>query len=313
MLAVRQGGQALISAGRRIFFTHLPYASCLHIFYISASLPLRMPPLLSRRAALLASYAAASSVLVAAVSPWRLAVADTTSAGGTPDASEPSASGGQPSHGPLYFVTHMPKPRVKHAPILFLMHGYGSDEQDLISMAASLPSDLIVVSFRAPYSNPSGGYKWFDNHDSNGRLDADGSQIASSRVLIETSIALLVEQFDADPKRVFIGGFSQGAIMTYALSLTHPERYRGGVVMSGAVLNALNQQLDPKVDRSRLQLFVGHGTADQRIPFAYADTAVLQLRTWHVALTFKSYAGMGHEVSAPELADISAWLMPLKN
>lgn len=220
-------------------------------------------------------------------------------------ASEASEVSGKP---PLQFVTHMPQSRKKGSPILFLMHGFGSDEQDVISMAPSLPPELIVVSFRAPFSNPSGGYKWFDNHDGHGHLDGDGSQIASSRQLLESAIATLVSQFEADPKRIFVGGFSQGAIMTYALTLAKPDRYRGGVVMSGAILDALNRRLDPKLTRTNLHLFVGHGTADQRIPFAYADMAAMQLRQWHVDLTFKSYPGMTHEVGAQELADVSAWI-----
>lgn len=206
---------------------------------------------------------------------------------------------------PLVFVTHASNDKRANAPILFFMHGFGSDENDLIALASSLPPTLTVVSFRAPYAAPNGGYQWYDNQASNAEI---GEQITRSRTAVETSISQLVEHFHADPLRVFVGGFSQGANLTYALTLSRPDRYRGGLVFSGKILPSVAAMLDPATDVSHLSLFIGHGRADTVIPFAYADNAAMTLRARKVDMTFNSYAGMQHEISQQELSDAATWL-----
>lgn len=223
-------------------------------------------------------------------------------------ATSSALSGGSRS---LTFAVRMPKHVTPKPPILFLMHGFGSDEQDLLPLADSLPPELLVISLRAPYLNQSGGYRWYEGTRRDGRIDGNGAQIAISRAAVEASIARLTAQYHADPKRIFVGGFSQGAIMTYALTLSHPDRYRGGIVMSGALLPAIAATLDPGLDRTHIEMFIGHGSADQTVPFAYADEAAMQLRAWRVPLKFERYPGQGHSVSDAEMADISSWLAPL--
>ena len=40
----------------------------------------------------------------------------------------------------------------KNAPLLVLLHGYGSDENDLFSFAGELPKTLCIISLRAPHN-----------------------------------------------------------------------------------------------------------------------------------------------------------------
>ena len=206
---------------------------------------------------------------------------------------------------PLVFVTNLSRDKGPNAPILFLMHGFGSDETDLMSMASSFPPALTVVSLRAPYAAPDSGYQWYDNRASDTVLAA---QLARSRALVDASITQLTQRFRADPQRIFIGGFSQGANLTYAMTIAQPDRYRGGLVFSGKVLPPVSNTMSSAPDASKLFLFIGHGTADTVIPFAYADNAAMALRERHVNMTFDSYAGMGHEVGRQELSDAAAWL-----
>ena len=212
---------------------------------------------------------------------------------------------------PLVFAVQPPRQASTHPPVLFLMHGYGSNEHDLLPIAASLPPEFLVISLRAPYKASGGGddsYQWYQSATTDGRQDGKPDEIVASRAAVEASVTRLAKQYDVDPKRIFIGGFSQGAAMTYAVALANPTRYRGAVVLSGALLVSVKRGLDAAVDRSHLAVFVGQGRADRRVPFIYADEAAMQLSHWHVPLDFNSYPGMTHEVGEQEIADLARWL-----
>jgi phospholipase/carboxylesterase len=199
--------------------------------------------------------------------------------------------------------------------MLFLLHGFGADEQDLLPLAASLPPELVVVSFRAPYANPDSGYRWYDNHKQNGQTDADASQLLASETAVLKRIRELTATFQGDPQRIFIGGFSQGAVVSYLIGLSNPDRFRGVIVLSGAILPAVAKLLAAKGEgsaRRHIPFFVGHGSADRTVPFADADQSAMLLAGWHVPLTFHRYDGMGHATNEQEIADLDAWLQGLE-
>ena len=54
------------------------------------------------------------------------------------------------------------------APLLVLLHGYGSNEADLFSFAAELPKSLHIVSLQAPHELGYNSYAWYNiNFDAN--------------------------------------------------------------------------------------------------------------------------------------------------
>ena len=216
---------------------------------------------------------------------------------------------------PLIYVVAKPRRIIADPPILFLMHGFGADEQDLLPLAASLPPEFVVVSFRAPYANPDSGYRWYDNHKQAGQTDGNAPQLLASETAVLKRIDELTIQFKANPQRVFIGGFSQGAVMSYLIGLSHPDRFRGVIVLSGAILPAVSQLLatsGERKGRSQPPFFVGHGSADPTVPFADADQSAMLLSGWHVPLAFHRYEGMGHATSDQEIMDLNVWLQGLE-
>ena len=50
----------------------------------------------------------------------------------------------------------------KPSPLLVMVHGYGSNEEDLFSFARALPSELTIISIRGPISVQGMGYAWYD-------------------------------------------------------------------------------------------------------------------------------------------------------
>jgi phospholipase/carboxylesterase len=116
-----------------------------------------------------------------------------------------------------------------------------------------------------------------------------------------------VAAYDADPARVYVGGFSQGGIMALAALLTAPERIAGAVAMSGRLLpEVLPHVASPDALRDRRALVV-HGVADEKLGIHLARWAREQLARFPLALTYEELP-MGHAVTADSLAVVAAWL-----
>ena len=200
----------------------------------------------------------------------------------------------------LTMVAHEPTRKTAHPPLIVLLHGAGADERDMIGLWRDLPDDLVVVSPRAPFAE-GGGFRWY-------RKDSRDADIAISRKIIDLVVDEAVKRFEADPARVFVGGFSQGGVMTYEVALHAPDRFRGAAVLSGSLFPTALAGLPARDALARESWFIGHGTADARIPFAGATAARATLKQRGITVDFHAYAGMGHATDAAETRDLSAWL-----
>ena len=199
----------------------------------------------------------------------------------------------------ITMIAHEPTQKSAHPPLIVLLHGAGADERDMITMWRDLPSEFVVVSPRAPFRD-GGGYAWY-------RKPSRAADIAISRKIVELIVAKAVERFDADPQRVFLGGFSQGGVMTYEVALHAPARFAGAVVLSGSMFPSALAGV-PTTGLAHDPFFIGHGTADPRIPLGAATAARATLDKLGVPVAFHTYPGMGHATDATEAHDLSAWL-----
>ena len=205
------------------------------------------------------------------------------------------------SAGDLTMIAHEPTDKSAHPPLIVLLHGSGADERDMIGLWRDLPQDFVVVSPRAPFADARGGWRWY-------RKASRDADIAISRKIVDLIVDTAVKRFDADPARVYVGGFSQGAVMTYEVALHEPSRIRGGVVLSGTLFAAALAGLPERAALDRESFFIGHGTVDRRIPFASATAARASLARLGVPVAFHAYPGMGHATEAAETRDVAAWL-----
>ena len=201
-----------------------------------------------------------------------------------------------------------PRRRGPHAPpLLLLLHGIGSNEEDLFGLAPYLDERFLIVSARAPVVLGYGGYGWFQIEFTPDGMVADIEQAKTSLNLLPGFIDGLVETYRADAGRVYVAGFSQGAMMSLALLLTRPEKIAGVVAMSGRLPR---QVLEREPDAGALggkPVLVTHGIYDPVLPVASGRAARDYLRALPVSLTYREYP-MGHEVSAESLRDVTDWL-----
>jgi phospholipase/carboxylesterase len=200
-------------------------------------------------------------------------------------------------------------PRVPSArpPLLVLLHGIGADEEDLLALAPHLDPRFLVVSVRAPDEEPP-GYRWYQIDWSVLPPRADPLEVAASRDALGYFLEELVAAQGADPERVYLFGFSQGAIMSVAVLLARPELVRGVVAHSGRLVRLPG--VEPGAEAlAHAELLVLHGSEDPVVP-------VEQGRKIHQVLSalmgerasLREYPGLGHGVSAESVSEAARWL-----
>ena len=209
----------------------------------------------------------------------------------------------------LKYLVQLPVEKSAHAPVIILLHGYGSDERDVFELSAAFPKNYLVLSARAPYPLPTGGYEWYEITPVNGHHDGKKEHLENSRNLIEKFISQATAKYKADAKEVYLIGFSQGAIMCYQVGLTAPGKVHGIGVLSGMIFPSLKPLVSNSAALKQLRIFISHGTADNRIPFADGKAAYDYLESIGLKPEFHEYAGMGHAISNDVVKGLLQWLM----
>ena len=206
----------------------------------------------------------------------------------------------------LTFVEKLPKLPIENPPLLILLHGYGSNELDLFSFANELPDSLVIVSLRAPYEMGYGGYAWYDiNLDSENNKFSDLNQARESLKKITTTIDYLKTKYSTNPNNTFLLGFSQGAILSYALSFNFPNKIQHVIALSGY----LNTELMPEENTQKINTdyYISHGTVDQVIPVDWARKASPFLDSKELKNEYSEYP-VGHGVAPQNFFSFKKWI-----
>lgn len=209
----------------------------------------------------------------------------------------------------LYHLVREPKIKSENKnPLLLLLHGYGSNEEDLFSFASELPDEYYVISVRAPYNLMYGSYAWYAiNFDADENKFSDLDQARKSRDLIAGFIDELLVSYPINPDHVTLVGFSQGAILSYAVALSYPQKVQRVAAMSGYLNTEIATENYTQNDFSKLSIFTSHGTVDQVIPVEWARKAKPAIEALGIPMVYKEYP-IGHGVSPQNFFDLRTWL-----
>lgn len=206
----------------------------------------------------------------------------------------------------LEYIVKEPKTVSENPPLILLIHGYGSNMDDLFSFAAELPEQALIVSVQAPTALPFGGYAWYSiTFDADENKFSDPVEGKASVQKLNVFLDEVIEKYNVDKNRVFLTGFSQGAILSYAFSFTFPEKAKYVVALSG-YFNAdflINEPVKNTVD-----YFISHGTVDQVIPIEWAKKAPELLNSLGVKNSFQEYP-VGHGVHPNNFYDFKDWIL----
>lgn len=212
---------------------------------------------------------------------------------------------------PLSFLHRPAQARTTESWLLILMHGVGSNEEDLFGLAPYVPENFHVLSLRAPYAMGPSAYGWFEFSISRaGDRIINEQQETAARQLLAQTVATAARQLGIPPERVVLGGFSQGGIMALSLLLTQPALIHAAMVMHSRLLQQVVPLVVPAEELQGKRLWLSHGTRDQVIPLAAAHAIRNLVKTLPIELSYAEYAS-AHEIIQEELVEAMGWLQRL--
>ncbi|MEP7037433.1 MAG: alpha/beta hydrolase [Acidobacteriota bacterium] len=195
----------------------------------------------------------------------------------------------------------------KKSPLLLVLHGLGADENDLFGLAPFMDERFFIVSPRAPFALAYGGYAWFELVIQPNNIGFNVKEFEQSREMILKFVDELVAEHDLDAKRVYLCGFSQGAIMSLSVLLSEPEKFAGVVAMSGRAMPEMLPEQNNFDALKDFPILVTHGIYDPVLPIENGRATKEILSRLPVDLEYKEYA-MAHEISQESLQDVTGWL-----
>ncbi|WP_143884690.1 alpha/beta hydrolase [Chryseobacterium binzhouense] len=207
----------------------------------------------------------------------------------------------------LNYIVREPQNITSNTPILFMLHGYGSNEQDLFSFRESLPEDWIIVSFRAPLSTEFEGFSWYDIDFNNPDKFIDVQQANEALEAVTEHIMTIINNYGLTDSKTHLCGFSQGGILCYALALRYPELFNLVACLSCyPEEKLLTDIVRDKKKLENLRFFISHGTDDAIIPLDWGRKAAELLYDLSCYFSFREYMS-GHGVNQKNYMDLMAF------
>ena len=191
---------------------------------------------------------------------------------------------------------------------LVLFHGRGADENDLFPLLDFLDPERLLVGATpsGPLSLPPGGAHWYVVREIG---FPDKPTFDASYELASAWLAAFAEQTGVPPEQTVLGGFSQGAVMTYALGLGRGRpRPAGLIALSGFVPTVDGFELD--LSAPLPPVAIGHGTYDPVISVEWSRRAREQLERAGADVLYREYP-LPHAIDPGYLSELSSWLARL--
>lgn len=184
-------------------------------------------------------------------------------------------------------------------PLVVLLHGRGSREEEIIGLADALPAELSYAAVRAPIPENQ-GFAWFANR-------GIGRPLPESLRATMDWFRTWLDQACPPGRPVLLVGFSGGAAFAGGLLLDDPARFAGAAILYGTI------PFDAGVPTTTARLagvpvFVAQGEYDNVIPGELLE------RTWHYlttesgAVTVARRDPVGHGIAPDALTALRDWL-----
>lgn len=187
-------------------------------------------------------------------------------------------------------------------PTVVMLHGRSGDEDAMWIFSRVLPQGWLVVAPRGIKPDPNGGYAW---HPRQRNEWPPLSKFDRAVAAVTSFIGALPNVYDADPERVYLMGFSQGAATAYAVAMAHPGLIQGIAGLVGFVPSACDEAIEVKAMED-LPIFMAVGRKDPFIPVERTLGCAATLRASGARLSYRDY-DTGHRLNAQGMRDLKAW------
>ena len=196
---------------------------------------------------------------------------------------------------------------------VIMLHGYGSNGNDLISMAPYMAKSLPNTIFYAPNAplNVLNGYKWFDLEDYVGagiyeHFDYLKTLMERTKPLLPTIfdfIQHIAEKHKLDSKQIILMGFSQGGFLALTSGLLY-ENELSGIIGASSIPVTINEPLTVDEIKNKPRVLLTHGTADDVVPYVGLQISQNTLKNIGCNVQTHCVMGMGHEIDNSSLNEM---------
>ncbi|MFV0530078.1 MAG: alpha/beta hydrolase [Flavobacteriales bacterium] len=209
----------------------------------------------------------------------------------------------------IKYLERKPKVEKELAPLLVLIHGYGSNEADLFGFAEDLPPKYHIVSLQGIRSVSFGGFCWYDIDFVNMEKHSNFEQALEARDQIKNFIEQFTKEQNLSKKGITLCGFSQGCILSYSLALHNPDLIQNVVALSGYPESHILPK-ESKKDVSHLNFFISHGSEDAVIPVEWARNIKSIMHHLKINYIYREYPA-GHGINPENYKDMMQWIYQL--
>jgi len=191
----------------------------------------------------------------------------------------------------------------KQSSAIVLIHGYGSHADDLFSFAPYLPKTHTIIALQAPLNIAPDSYAWYPLYpQEDGTFTSELEAAWKAVDTLNENIDLLVKKYSLNENDISLLGFSQGAILSWALAYSKPNKIRRIVALSGLVHESVNTSNPPT-----FLAYAAHGITDVVIPVAKARNTILPLSEQYKEIEYHEFPE-GHSVSQENFTKFLGWL-----
>jgi phospholipase/carboxylesterase len=190
---------------------------------------------------------------------------------------------------------------------LFLLHGVGGTETNLIPLADAFDQRLELVFVRGPLGLGAEQYAWFHVRFGPQGPVINAAQAEESRQRLRKLVRSIGSNDVEVPVPALMAGFSQGGIMSAGVALTSPKDVRRFAILSGRILPEINPHLASIDELVQTSAFIAHGLYDDKLPVTFAEQAHVLLNRLGVQHELHMYP-VGHTLSEEIVDDFSRWV-----
>ena len=201
-----------------------------------------------------------------------------------------------------------PSNPLEASPLIIMLHGFGSDENDLFSFASELPDHYTIISLKAPIPMQPYGNAWYNIYfDSADGKFSDTEQAIKSRDLIRDCIDEITEKYNVQKDNITLLGFSQGTILSFSVALSYPEKIKNVIGLSGYINEDILLDGFENNNFHNLNIYTSHGSVDQVIPVDWARKTEPFLKNLNISCTYSEFP-VGHGVAPQNFHEFKEWL-----
>lgn len=206
---------------------------------------------------------------------------------------------------PYQFIHLAPKVQGEKQPAIFLLHGLGSDEKDLLQLVEGFQQNSHIFSLQGPVKHSPGyAFYTFEEEGKPERHIFDKVVQFTQNFIVEA-----IQEYDIALDQIYLVGFNQGAAIAQAVAVTLGNMVRGTVALSGFLPEFVELEYK-KAEMNHSSIFISHGEYDYVYPMAWGQNSARFFEEFGANVTFYQFAD-GHGVTTDVLQAFTAFLNAL--